>query len=37
MTVYEALNLIIGFGMLIVTIFLVVVTMLSKDKKVDFH
>jgi hypothetical protein len=33
MTVYEALNLINGFGHMIATFILVVITMLSKDKK----
>jgi hypothetical protein len=33
MTVYEALNLLNGFGHLIATVILVVMTMLSKDKK----
>ncbi|WP_240689262.1 putative holin-like toxin [Ammoniphilus sp. YIM 78166] len=33
MTVYEALNLLIGFGMLIATLFLAVVAMLSIEKK----
>ncbi|WP_240689420.1 putative holin-like toxin [Ammoniphilus sp. YIM 78166] len=33
MTVYEALNLLNGFGHLIATIILVVITLLSIDKK----
>ncbi|WP_367757672.1 putative holin-like toxin [Ammoniphilus sp. 3BR4] len=32
-TVYEALSLLVGSGLLVATIFQVVVTMLSKDKK----
>ncbi|MBP1933264.1 putative holin-like toxin [Ammoniphilus resinae] len=32
MTVYKALNLVIGFGHLVVTIILIVVTILSSNK-----
>ncbi|WP_139490167.1 putative holin-like toxin [Brevibacillus dissolubilis] len=33
MTVYEALNLMIGFGMLVATIILVIATLLSQQRK----